>query len=632
MSTFRQDLLNNLIAAAKLRFDPVLQPGEMKVLEDSVTGDAPQVLNGSRQVVRPEFLRWLATDEEIQNYIDPQGIRVFSATIPGILDLSFCTIASLLHFRDCSFDDLVVLLHAELRGLCIYSSISKGILAHGAKIHGPVFLLDGFQSFGPIELHSAVLDQALDCRGAILKSSELPLILDHASIKGGVNLGQGFSSAGEIHMVSVKIEGDLDCRDASFTGSLVGNALSADRAKISGNVVFSQSVIRGIVSLLGADIGGQFNCVKAQLVTPNSALALDLSTVRGGVDLTGVKSAAELSLIAASVIGSLNCSDAILTAQTRTLSMDRASVQGTVFLRNIQSAGAIMMSNSTISTNLDCRGASITTLHCANMKLGGDLTWTGIRNAPQATLNLTAASLRNLQEDKASWPKAGNLVLDRLVYEELSLYPCASPDQLAINNLSWNIPMNVEDRVSWLNRQPASQRSEPQPWLQLSRLLETKGDKRSAKRVIYLLRRQQAIERGSARAAVSIPFAWLEENPFRILYSLALILFFGTILFSFASLHGLIAPTDKDAYTAWAGGQPYLAAYPRFQPFVYTLENALPLVKLGQDDKWAPNPNGPSHCNFLEYRVLVIFRWLLILLGWFQATLLAAAVGSRFKP
>jgi len=632
MFPFQQDRLSSLIAAAKLHFDPLLQPGETKVLTDSVTADDPQVLESGKQVVRPEFLRWLATDEKVQDYIDPQGIRVFSATIPGILDLSFCTITSLLHFRDCSFEDLVVLLHADLRGLCIYSSISKGILAHGAKIHGPVFLLDGFQAFGPLELHSAVLDQALDCRGAILKSSELPLVLDHAYIKGGVTLGEGFSSAGEIHMVSARIDGDLDCRDAYFTGSLVGNALSADRAKISGNVVFSQSVIRGIVSFLGADIGGQFNCVKAQFVTPNAALALDLSTIRGGVDLTGVKSAAEIRLIAANVIGSLNGSDAILTAQARTLSLDRANVQGTVFLRNIQSAGAIMMSNSIISTNLDCRGASITTLHCANMKLGGDLTWTSIQNASQATLNLTAASLRNLQEDKASWPEAGNLVLDRLVYEELSLHPGASPDQLATNNLSWNISMNVEDRVSWLNRQPASQRSEPQPWLQLSKLFETKGDKRSAKRVIYLLRRQQAIERGRARASVSIPFAWLEENPFRILYSLALILLVGTMLFSFASRRGLIAPTDKDAYTAWAGGQPYPAAYPRFQSFVYTLDNALPLVKLGQDDKWAPNPNGRSRRNFLEYRVLVIFRWLLILLGWFQATLLAAAVGSRFKP
>ena len=145
------------------------------------------------------------------------------------------------------------------------------------------------------------------------------------------------------------------------------------------------------------------------------------------------------------------------------------------------------------------------------------------------------------------------------------------------------------------------------------------------------MRRQQAIERGRARSIVSIPFAWLEENPFRILYPLVLLLFVGTTLFSFASHSGLIAPTDKDAYIAWAGGNRFPAAYPRFQPFVYALENALPLVKLGQDDKWAPNPNGRSRFKFLQYRVLVISRWVLILLGWFQATLLAAAVGNRFK-
>ena len=144
--------------------------------------------------MRPDFLRWLATDPSAQEFIDPQGIRVVSAIIANTLDLSFCKVSQLLQFRDCIFNELFVLLHSDLRGLCIYSSVSRGILAHGAKIHGPVFFLDGFESHGSVEFHSAAFEQAFDCRGATLTSSGISMILDHATIRGGINLGQGFSS------------------------------------------------------------------------------------------------------------------------------------------------------------------------------------------------------------------------------------------------------------------------------------------------------------------------------------------------------------------------------------------------------------------------------------------------------
>jgi hypothetical protein len=61
------------------------------------------------------------------------------------------------------------------------------------------------------------------------------------------------------------------------------------------------------------------------------------------------------------------------------------------------------------------------------------------------------------------------------------------------------------------------------------------------------------------------------------------------------------------------------------------LENSLPLVKLGQDDKWAPDSSlTPKHW-FTNYQFLAGFRWSLILAGWAQATILAAALSNRFK-
>jgi len=73
------------------------------------------------------------------------------------------------------------------------------------------------------------------------------------------------------------------------------------------------------------------------------------------------------------------------------------------------------------------------------------------------------------------------------------------------------------------------------------------------------------------------------------------------------------------------------AAYPRFNPFIYSLENDLPLVKFGLDDKWAPDQTYRPKGLIVSYNNLRWARVILIVWGWFQATVLAAAIGSRFK-
>jgi hypothetical protein len=97
------------------------------------------------------------------------------------------------------------------------------------------------------------------------------------------------------------------------------------------------------------------------------------------------------------------------------------------------------------------------------------------------------------------------------------------------------------------------------------------------------------------------------------------------------SLKGAMAPTNKDAFVAWSTGSRLDASYPKFNPFIYSLENDLPLLKLGFDDKWAPDQNYRAKDPVISYAILRWARVVLVLFGWFQATVLAAAVASRFK-
>ena len=92
-----------------------------------------------------------------------------------------------------------------------------------------------------------------------------------------------------------------------------------------------------------------------------------------------------------------------------------------------------------------------------------------------------------------------------------------------------------------------------------------------------------------------------------------------------------MAPTNKETYVEWSTGSRMEDAYPRFNPFIYSLENDLPLVKFGLDDKWAPDQTYKPKDAIVSYATLQWGRVILIFWGWFQATVLAAAIGIEFK-
>ena len=629
MYSFEEDRASRLIALAGERFDSSLLPAELKVISASVGNDPPiQEVSQDRLPVRSEFLRWLATDKDAAGLIDANGIRVTSATIKGQLDFNFCRISPMLVFRFCTFHEELLLLHSELRGLGIYASrASKGILAHGAVLHGPLFLREGFESSGSVDFHSALIEASVQCDGKMFTTQGHSLSLEAATIRGDVFLTNEFQSRGEVRLLGVTIGGDFNCDGSTLEAIGDGRALSLDRARIRGNVVLSNVNSSATLSLPGVQIGGELNCRGAVLTAHNAALALDGASINGWVNLEGLKSSGELRFLGVHILGGVNCSSIVITASGRSLSFDRAVIQGSVFLCGIKSSGDIRMSNAQIEHNLDCRGASLRVLYCQNLKIGGDLVWTSIRNAREAKLNLAAASIHKLRDDKESWPSPGNLTIDGLVYEELSLHPVSSQEQLATSNSPNPLPMIGDERITWLRLQALDDYIEPQPWMHLSRILEAKGDNRSAKHVIFSLREEQSKQYSRVRRLWNKLAALLEEKPSRVLWSLTILIILGTIVFGCAYRCGAIAPTDKEAYTAWATGKSFQSAYPLFNPMVYTIENALPLVRLGQDDKWAPNRSGSlMRCWFLSG-----FRWSLICLGWFQATLLATAVGSRFK-
>jgi hypothetical protein len=89
----------------------------------------------------------------------------------------------------------------------------------------------------------------------------------------------------------------------------------------------------------------------------------------------------------------------------------------------------------------------------------------------------------------------------------------------------------------------------------------------------------------------------------------------------------MMVPKDPLAYAYFKQNGKAPAFYEPLGPLVYSLENSLPLVKLGQTDYWRPDPAPASLAGWMNSpRFLFGFLRLQILLGWILATLFIAGV------
>ena len=624
---------NALIELAQRRFDANLLKIEAQVIEHSVRAAEFALPSAplDKPTIRAEFLRWLATDSEAASLIDPKGIRVLAATIPIDLDLRGCQISHQLYFHACEFHGRINLMNARTRSLyLIFCQTSKGIDADGIRVEGSVRAVN-LKACDAIRLVGARIDGNLELDGATLGGADTPLILDGARIHGSVFMRDGFQCSGEIRMLNAEIDGDF--------GIIGGKIISTERALMLDKVIVKGLISLsggfkavGKISLSGGQVFGDLTCSGASLSAQDVALDLATTSIHGHVYLNqGFTSNALVSLHSACVENSVDFSGATITANGMAVTFEKATIRGNVFFcDSFKSSGAVCLPGAHLCGNLEIDQATLPALYCLNLSLDGELVWTNIQNAKQTDLWLNGANVKNLRDDRESWPKAGGLHVGGFTYKNARLHKTKTGNEYQKHSHAAEFGLNAKDRIEWLNLQPDTEIAQAQPWLQLADLLKASGDSRNAKRAIFEMRRHQATQSWFLlRLWKTFVYARLQQEPLWIIASIALFTLIGLFVFCAADRDHAMGPSSESYYVPATGSTPI--AYPTFCPLTYSLENALPLVKLGQDEKWAPNPkHGGSHW-FTRYTFLASFRWSLILLGWVQATLLASALGSRFK-
>jgi hypothetical protein len=479
------------------------------------------------------------------------------------LDLSFVSVPFPLRLYRCRLTDDANLISADLPALSLAGSRVLSLTADRVNVKGSVFLRDGFSAEGEVRLVGAQIGDQLDCSAGTFKNPGGPaLSADGTSVKGSIFLSDDFGAEGEVGLRDAQIGGTLHCVGGKFKNP-GKDALSADRANVKGGVFLTDGFgAEGTVRLLGAQIGGNLECDGGTFRNPGE----------------------------------------------EALGADGADVKGSLFLRHGFSAiGGVRLLGAQIGGNLDCGGGSLSEVIAENAEIRGTLLWQSVE---ATSLDLINASAGSLVDDEKSWPGKGNLFPDGFVY----------------GHISGDSPRDAKTRLKWLALQD---RFVPQPYRQLAKVLRETGDEDGAVTVLQEMERLRRkrddrtwparLESGVLRRTIGYGY-----NPLLEVYWMAGLSGLGWILYRRAYLAGNIVPKEEGAYESFKrDGQPP-DHYTTFAPLVYAVENSLPLVKLGQEDTWHPEPNAENAVprqrswptSLGRPRVWARFRWLQSTLIW----------------
>jgi hypothetical protein len=570
---------------------------------------------GKDREIRADLIRWLCQDRHARELVDPKGIQVFGAKVTEALDLSSVPVPFPLTLARCLLIEELNLRYAEIPAINLQGTWVSSIAADGVQVRNFIFLRNGFHAAGQVRLAGARIEGNIECdRGTIenparpgIPRSGRALVADGAIVNGAVFLRNQFSAVGEVRLVGAQIGGNFDCTNATFKNPLrdrveqSGIALHADGILVKGGVFLGLGFrAEGEVRLQAAQIGSALECSGGTFSDPSQkhggghALTADRVVVRGDVLFAQAFHAeGEVRLLGARIGGDLSCIGGTF------INPPKADLPA--------SNHALSAHTVTIGGNVFLRDGfhAEGEVSFTGAQIAGNLECTG--GAFLGELNMQTASVKGA----LFWRSIEDPRLLRLNLEN------ASVGALADNSEGWPLPGNLildgfvyerfsggapkdaKERLDWLARQ---KEFEPHPYRQLANVLRDQGDAMGAQKVLFEMegRRRQKEDRGWVARAWSflfrntVGYGYLPTT--RAASCLVVLTAMGTLLFWGGYHAGSIVPTDKEAYSLFKNDHQVPPHYERFQAAMYSLENSFQLIKLGQAKRWQPDP-GPQAAN-----------------------------------
>ncbi|NGO54988.1 hypothetical protein [Allomesorhizobium camelthorni] len=486
----------------------------------------------------------------------------------------------------------------------------KGLRLSGARVTGKLDLegcriprdigLKDCRFDAPPVLRSAIIDNLF------LDGSALPgFQADGLEARGGLSL-RGAVVTGEVRLRGARIGGNFEA-DGATIDAPDEVAFDADGLEARGGVLLRGSDIRGGINLSGARLDADVNAVGARIERPGGvALNCDGIAARGDLALRGATIAGEVRVVGADFGGDFDCTSATLAQPGGyALRLNRATIDGAFFLR---------------------QGASV-----------------------QGILDLTATVIGAIDDDQASWPQTGELLLNRCRYGAFI-----------------GGPVDAASRLDWLARQVPERWKEdfwPQPYEQLSTVLREMGHDEDATAVLIAKERLQRRARRARAKNRALRFALAVIDGVlavtlrygrKPLYALVWLMIFwavGVIVFELGERYSALKPNSAvvlrslewtmcnleqtdSRFMPTAGqviagralpgqtqlacflSQPEASSYPEFNPWMFSLDALLPVMEIGQKEYWRPDPSKPKGTFILNYYYLQsVVGWALSLLA-----------------
>jgi hypothetical protein len=430
------------------------------------------------------------------------------------------------------------------------------------------------------------------------------------------------------------------CLDPEASKNIAPRGLQVRGAKITSDL-----------NLSGMSIGFPLTFIQCRLATIDlryakisslnlggcaiDSLNADGAEIEAMVDLNlGFVSSGEVRMVGARVGGTVNCVAASFEqtdieisedhpAFTCAFHADRLEVRGNLQIRDsFVAVGMVRLLGARIDGTLECNDGTFARLDLEGATVQDGFFWQKVRECKG--INVAGMSTRALTDDEASWSRAREVILDGFTYERII-----------------NGPVDVQMRLNWLASQ---EKFASQPYRQAAKVLEEMGYHDSAKEILLeMTSRIRAQDRASDGSAVKVvDYLWdglLNSTvgygiyPLRATWYLGGLVGVGFLVHWRARRMSAMAPTDRDAYNDFRNGE-LPPDYPPFSAFVYSLENCVPIIKLGQDDDWQPDPSPDMEIaprRMLTPRVLRVVRRIMVCLGWLLTTLLVAGLTGLLK-
>lgn len=553
--------------------------------------------------------------------------------------------------------------------------VRVALVANGCRVNGHVLLNDGFRAAGEVTFAEAMIGGSFDCRGGRFHTpAGQALAADRVRVGGAVRIGEGFLAFGEVAMTRARIRGDLDCgaariitrraRGAKASANGKPFALSLDGARIGGSLRLNARggpgnrsrpfTARGQVRLVGVTIrrdldarGAHFShlrrAVYARQVRVDGSVYLDEGLrCQGAIAMTGAAIGGDLLLESATLAppdgaagddGELNCG---LLANYAHVGGEIRVGKGTRVCGTINIAHTVV-SRDVVVSDVEFSGVAENGLRADQAAIGGRLHWRDLSCGPATVLNLTRARAGGIESEASAWPRPGKLTLRGFVYSAIDLGRSAAPDDEEAGGPLWRrmwravksvFPLYSRSiHVRWLRRQFGNGGDapfDPQPYEQLARILRRGGSETEAKSVA-IARCEHQRKYGQVGWGAWTKSAFLGLS---IRHGYSSVRVFAAAV-ALMVLGGFAFDQGREAMAGLGSGQ-----RPAFSPYAYSVDAFLPpIAALSQEAYWHPVDGEPctvtirggaytvARCG----RVLRIFLWVQVALGWALTSLLVVS-------